>query len=329
MRANRITVSAVGVGGADRALLAKIAEHGEGKLYMTENAAELPRIFTRETQEVQKSSLVEATVRALVAKRAEVIEGTGVENAPPLHGYVTTKAKDLSELVLVTDRGDPLLARWRVGLGQVVAWTSDVKNRWAVEWLTWPGYSKFFAQLIRTTMRHQEHEAYDLAADIVDGRARVTVDAVDRDDHFVNGLETTLEVVDPRDSKVKRTLPMDQTAAGRYEAELPIDRYGTYILRAVHRRAGALVAESVGAVSLPYPAEYLRTTPDEEVLRQVGVVTGGQASPKPEDLQNRQGDTITYHRDLWPLVLLALACAFLVDLYLRRVRLFGYRAMKF
>jgi len=330
MRANRITVSSVGVGGgADRQLLAQIAEHGEGKLYMTENASELPRIFTRETQEVQKSSLVEASVKALVAKRAELIEGTGVENAPPLHGYVSTKAKDLSELVLVTDRGDPLLARWRVGLGQVVAWTSDVKNRWAVEWLTWPGYSKFFAQLVRTTMRHQEHEAYDLAADIVDGRARVTVDAVDRDDRFVNGLDTTLEVVDPRDSKVKRTLPMDQTAAGRYEAELPIDRYGTFILRAVHKRAGAVVAESVGAVSLPYPAEYLRTTPDEEVLRQVGVVTGGLASPKPEELQNRQGDTITYHRDLWPLVLLALACAFLVDLYLRRVRLFGYRAMKF
>jgi len=330
MRANRITVSAVGVGGgADRQLLAQIAEHGEGKLYMTENAAELPRIFTRETQEVQKSSLVEATVRAQVAKRVELIEGTGVENAPPLRGYVTTKPKDLSEIVLVTDRGDPLLARWRLGLGQVVAWTSDVKNRWAVEWLTWPGYAKFFAQLVRTTMRHQEHEAYDLAADIVDGRARVSVDAVDRDDRFVNGLETTLEVVDPRDAKVKRTLPMDQTAAGRYEAELPIDRYGTYILRAVHRRSGAVVAESVGAVSLPYPAEYLRTTPDEEALRQVGVVTAGRAGPRPDELAESQGETITYHRDLWPFVLLGVAGLFLVDLYLRRVRLFGYRPMKF
>ena len=97
----------------------------------------------------------------------------------------------------------------------------------------------------------------------------------------------------------------------------------------MHRRAGAVVAESVGAVSLPYPAEYLRTTPDEEVLRQVGVVTGGLASPRPDELQLRQGDHITYHRDLWPLVLLGLAGAFLVDLYLRRVRLFGYRAMKF
>src|SRR5262249_36433295 len=177
------------------------------------------------------------------------------------HGYVTTKPKDLSELVLVTERGDPLLARWRVGLGQVVAWTSDVKNRWLTEWLTWPGYGKFFAQLVRTTMRHQEHESYDLGAEIAHGRAHVVVAAVNRDDRFVNELDTTLEVIDPRDSKVKRTLPMDQSAAGRYEADFPIDRYGTYILRAVHRRGGQVVAESMGAVSLPNPAEYLRTTP--------------------------------------------------------------------
>jgi uncharacterized membrane protein len=329
MRANRITVSSVGIGDADRTLLALIAEHGEGKLYMTENAQDLPKIFMKETEEVQKSSLVEELVHAKVAKAVEMIEGTGVDNAPPLHGYVTTKPKDMSEVVLVTDRGDPLLARWRVGLGQVVAWTSDVKNRWAVEWLSWPGYAKFFAQMIRTTMRHQEHESYDLGAEIEGGRARVVVDAVNRDDRFVNELDTTLEVVDPRDSKVKRTIGMEQTAAGRYEADFPVDRYGTYILRAVHRRAGQVVAESVGAVSLPYPAEYLRSTPDVEALRQVGVVTGGVASPRPEDAWATLGEHIDYHRDLWPFVLLGVACAFMIDLYLRRVRIFGYRAMKF
>jgi uncharacterized membrane protein len=329
MRANRITVSSVGIGDADRTLLALITEHGEGKLYMTENAQELPKIFMKETEEVQRSSLVEEVVHAQIAKRVELIEGTGVENAPPLRGYVTTKPKDLSEIVLVTERGDPLLARWRVGLGQVVAWTSDVKNRWLTDWLAWPGYGKFFAQLIRTTMRHQEHESYDLGAEIVDGRAHVVVDAVNRDDRFVNELDTTLEVVDPRDSKVKRTLPMAQSAAGRYEADFPIDRYGTYILRAVHRRGGQLVAESMGAVSLPYPAEYLRTTPDIETLRQAGVVTGGVAAPTPAAAWSTLGEHITYHRELWPLVLLGIAGAFLIDIYLRRVRLFGYRAMKF
>jgi uncharacterized membrane protein len=328
MRANRITVSSVGIGDADRTLLALIAEHGEGKLYMTENAQELPKIFTKETEEVQKSSLVEEVTHAVVAKRVEMIEGTGVDSAPPVRGYVTTKARDGSETILVSDRGDPLLVRWRMGLGQVVAWTSDVKNRWLVDWLAWPGYGKFFAQLVRTTMRHQEHESYDLAATIEDGRARVVVDAVGKDDRFVNDLDTKLEVVDPRDEKVKRTVPMEQRAAGRYEADFAVDRYGTYILRAVHSRAGRVVAQSLGAVSLPYPAEYLRTTPDVEALRQVGVVTGGVARPRPADTFANLGEHIPYHRELWPLVLLGVAAAFLIDVYLRRVRLFGYRAHK-
>jgi len=211
----------------------------------------------------------------------------------------------------------------------VVAWTKSNNNRWASEWLTWPGYSKLWAQIVRSTMRHKEHEAYDLRAEVVDGRARVAVDAIDRDDRFVNGLDTTLEVIDPRDSKVKRSLPMDQTAAGRYEADLPIDRYGTFVLKAVHRREGRTVAESLGAVSLPYPAEYLRSTPDPEPLRQIGVVTGGAASPEPADVIKTAGENIRYHRDLWPMVLLAVACAFMLDLYLRRLRLFGYRPMKF
>ncbi len=329
MRANKITVSTVGINVQDDTVLRMIAERGEGKMYKTEDAADLPKIFTKETQEVQKSSLVEDSVTAHVVKSVEMIEGTGVDSAPHLHGYVATKAKDLSEVILVSDRGEPLLARWRVGLGQVVAWTSDVKNRWAAEWLTWPGYSKLWSQIVRATMRHQEHESYDLTAEVVDGRARVVVDAIDRDDRFVNGMDTTLEVVDPRDSQVKRTIAMDQTAAGRYEADFAIDRYGTYILRAKHRRDRNVVAESLGAVALSYPAEYLRSTPDEEPLRQAGVITGGLAQPKPADLFQTMGESIKYHRDLWPFVLLGLAGLFILDVYLRRVRLFGYRAMKF
>ena len=143
-------------------------------------------------------------------------------------------------------------------------------------------------------------------------------------------MDTTLEIVDPRDAKVKRSLPMDQTAAGRYEAEFPVDRYGAYLLKAVHKRDGRVVAESLGAVALPYPAEYLRATPDPEPLRQAALVTGGMASPTPQQLFARTaGEKIETHRDLWPYVLLAVACLFLVDLYLRRVRLFGYRPLRF
>jgi hypothetical protein len=75
----------------------------------------------------------------------------------PLRGYVSTKAKPLAEVILVSPLGEPLLARWRQGLGQAVAFTSDAKNRWAVDWLRWPGYAKFlgaagFARRCATTV---------------------------------------------------------------------------------------------------------------------------------------------------------------------------------
>jgi hypothetical protein len=41
------------------------------------------------------------------------------------------------------------------------------------------------------------------------------------------------------------------------------------------------------------------------------------------------GEKRTYVKDLWPYVLAAVALAFVIDVFLRRVRLFGYRAIKF
>jgi Ca-activated chloride channel homolog len=329
MRASRITVSAVGIGAADRNLLNLIADGGGGRLYMTDDLGALPRIFMKETTEAQKSALVEDAVTVHVAKRVEMIEGTGVESAPPLRGYVSTKPKPTGEVVLISDLGEPILARWRLGLGTSVAWTSDVKNRWSVDWIRWSGYPKFWGQLVRTSMRRKVHESYDLFATVEDGRAQVVVDAIDVNDEFVNELDTTLEIIDPRDSKVKQSLPMVQTAAGRYTADFPIDRYGSYMLKAVHKRAGSVVAESLGAVALPYPAEYLRTTPDEAPLRHAALISGGTNQPAAPAIWNPGTESISYTEDLWPWVLLAVAITLLLDLYLKRLRLFGYRTIRF
>lgn len=329
MRAARITVSAVGIGDADRNLLNMIADNGDGRLYMTDNLSDLPRIFLKETTEAQKSALVEDLVKAHVVKRVEAIEGTGVENAPALHGYVSTKPKPRSEVILISDLGEPILARWRVGTGTSVAWTSDVKNRWSVEWIRWGGYPKFWAQVIRTSMRRKVFDSYDMYASVEDGVAKIMVDAVDTGDKFVNDLETTLEIVDPRTSKVARSIPMDQSAAGRYEANFDVDRYGSYMLRAVHKRDGKTVAESTGAVALPYPAEYLKSTPDERPLRHAAMVTGGLDQPEPDRIWDPGDEDIVYTQDLWPWVLFFVACLIVADIYMKRVRMFGYRTIKF
>ena len=329
MHASRITVSCVGVQGADRGLLTMISEAGEGRLYMVDDIGSLPKIFMQETQEAQKSQLVEDLIHVRVAKRVEAIEGTNVENAPPLHGYVSTKPKPTSETILISDLGEPILARWRYGAGTTVAWTSDVKNRWSVDWIRWNGYPKFWAQVIRSTMRRKVYDSYDLYAKVADGRADVTVDAIDSGDHFVNELDTELQVIDPASNKVIEKLPMPQTAAGRYTADFKIQKYGSYLLKAVHKRDGKTVAESTGAVALSYPLEYLRTTPDLDPLRHAARVSGGHDQATPEQVWNNEGEKVSYTQDLWPYALLAVVALFLLDLYAKRVRLFGYRTIKF
>jgi len=329
MRQARITVSCVGVQGADRNMLAMIADAGEGRLYMVEDIGSLPRIFMKETQEAQKSQLVEDLIHVRVAKKVEAIEGTNVEAAPALHGYVTTKPKPTSETILISDLGEPILARWRYGAGTSVAWTSDVKNRWSVDWLRWAGYPKFWAQVVRSSMRRKVYDSYDLTAKVADGRAQVTVDAIDTGDKFVNELETSLEVIDPATNKTVETVAMAQTAAGRYTADFKIQKYGSYMLKAVHKRNGQIVAESLGAVALSYPLEYLRTTPNLESMKHAAAVSGGHDNATPTQMWDPEHEEVSYTQDLWPWILLGVVLLFVLDLYAKRVRLFGYRTIKF
>ncbi len=329
MRSSRITVSAVGVQGSDKQLLQSITENGNGRLYMVEDIGALPKIFMKETQEAQKSQLVEDLIRVRIAKKVEAIEGTSVETAPPLHGYVTTKPKPTAETILISDLGEPILARWRYGAGTSVAWTSDVKNRWSVDWIRWGGYPKFWAQVVRSSMRRKVYDSYDLYAKVADGRAQVTVDAIDSSDKFVNELDTELQVIDPATNKVTETLPMSQTAAGRYTADFKIQKYGSYLLKAVHKRGGQTVAESLGSVALSYPLEYLRSSADTEPLEHAAQVSGGHAQAKPAQVWDAAGEKVPYTQDLWPYALLAVAILFILDLYTKRVRLFGYRTIKF
>lgn len=324
MAEHKITISAVGVGAeADKTLLTMIAERGGGRFYYTQSAQNIPKIFTKETTEVARNALVEEQVGVHVGKRAELLDGVGIESAPPLRGYVSTKPKPLSDVILVSDLGEPILARWRVGLGQTAAFTSDVKNRWAVNWLKWPGYGKLWAHLTRSTMRHATSgsgRSYEMGVDVDPPRAHVTVDAIGADDKFVSGLATTLSVIDPEHPGDKREVTMPETAPGRYEGDFTLGRYGAFLLRATHKQNGQTVAESTGALSLPYPREYLALPPDDALLARVASLTGGRVSPAPAQLFDAQGERITYHRELWPLCLWLAALLLLLDVAARRVR---------
>ena len=347
MVASKITVSTVGVGsGADQTLLTAIAEHGNGRFYYTQDANSIPKIFTKETTQVARSALIEERVRPQVQKYVELLDGVGIEGAPPLRGYVATKPKPLAEVILVSPQGEPLLVRWRQGLGQAVAFTSDVKNRWAVDWLRWPGYAKFWAQLVRSTMRHDARargQGYELQAVSTPPYVKVRVDAVASDDRFISSLDTQLEVIAPTaglpglpggKGEVVLRAPMQITAPGRYEAELRLPRTGAFLLRAIHRSkaaqpgaVGPVVAESWGTLALSYPREYLALPPDLELLGRVAAVSQGARYASAAAALDPGDEKIRYLRALWAWLCGAAIGLLLLDVLLRRVRMFGYRPL--
>jgi hypothetical protein len=332
MYAEGITVSLVGLGtDTNRSLLTHLATLGGGRAYFTTDPHNIPRIFMRETSYVARSNVVEEYFQPSVAEPADFLRGIDIARAPFLHGYVATRAKPApAQVTLVSDLGEPILARWRVGLGWALAWTSDVKNRWSVEWLRWPGYSRFWAQLVREHMRQRRRQTLDMTAEVHDGRVRVVVDAIGGDDEFLNGLESRVHVegpmgADTTETRVSADYELRQTAPGRYEARFPLEQYGSFVLTAVHERDGRTVAESSARLSNPYPREYSALEPDVALLERAAALTGGSVDPSLDQLFDPMGEHIEHHEELWPRLLLAALMLFLVDLLLRRVRLFDRR----
>jgi len=283
---------------------------------------------------VSRSAAVEEYFQPRVVAPADFLRGIDVASAPYLHGYVATKMKPPpAQEILESELSEPILARWHVGLGWSVAWTSDVKNLWAVEWLRWPGWGQFWGQLVREHMRQKRRQQLDMRAEIdtATGHVKASIDAVGADDRFQNGLDGKLTVVGPQPGGETRSLPMRQTAPGRYEADFPLDRYGSFLLHASLEKAvedaqgnsrSASVAESFGHVTNPYPREYLALAPDTATLQRAAEVTGGKLDADARAVFDPMGESVAYHEDLWPRFVAAAIALYLLDLLVRRVRLF-------
>jgi hypothetical protein len=266
-----------------------------------------------------------------------------LSSAPPLLGYVAARAHPGAELLLASDRGEPILARWRVGIGQVAAWTSDVKNRWAAELLGWSGGPRLLVQLARATMRARVEAAIEKGGgkrgevgaatstveveDAGDGRLRASVEVLGKDERFVDGLAGFVEVEAPAGEAgagAPRRATLRQTAPGRYEAELesrePGADCGAYLVRSTLADpvSGAVVSTGNASVALPWPREYLGLPTNRALLKEAAALAGGRVDPTPAQIVDHATDGVEARQDLRAPVLLVAVALLLLDVLLRR-----------
>ena len=125
------------------------------------------------------------------------------DELPPISGLVLTSPKEneLVEIPIVspqpTGQVNPVLAHWTYGLGRSVAFTSDAGRRWAKAWPDWSSYAAFWSQVVRWAMRPAEPGNLTLSVRREDGRIKVVVDALDKENQFLNFLQIQGNVLDP------------------------------------------------------------------------------------------------------------------------------------
>lgn len=319
--AEGITISTVAVGaGAQVGLLQAIAAAGGGQSYVTMDPTAITRIFTQDTMTHTGKMIREDAFEPRLVEEHPMLREWIEGDAPPLLGYVKTNRKATSQIPLVTDQGDPLLAHWRFGLGKVTAFTSDCKSRWAALWVDdWPGYSRLWSQILRETARSpqglnmdlnltQEGEEVKIQVDLAeDAGTRRNGARVEAEVFFVaaNALGTSMESI--------RSVALEQEGPGLYESRFRPGDPGVYLVRA---RTGSQIV-SAGHVYNP-SNEVATGQVDEALLRQVCEMTGGTFLESSETPLELSGEDVSRHRELWPSLLLLFLALFLLDLLVRR-----------
>ncbi|MFL5306522.1 MAG: VWA domain-containing protein [Polyangia bacterium] len=325
-----ITISAIGVGdGADQTMLKMIAARGGGRFYQTRDPASIPRIFSRETSDLGDRSVVERPTRPRVEKHIAALAGTAMETAPALGGYVMTRPRAQAETVLAAPDGAPLLARWPVGLGQVVAWTSDLGARWGAGWARWSGFEKLWGQLARAAMRRHPPNHFDIHAARVADSVHLSVDAIGPDDQFLRALQgqlTVVEIAGDGQARPARRLPIPETAPGRYEATLrPEVESGALSFSAAFTAAGAPVADATGRLTLPLAPELMPVPAGDPrgvtALTSAATASNGRVLADASQSLDPRGEGRPTRRPLRRPLLLAAVLLYVADVALRRLRL--------
>jgi Mg-chelatase subunit ChlD len=294
MTAAGMTLSTVGVGDdADSALLSQLAQMGHGRFYPITDPATLPQVFIKEARTLRNVLIQEKPfVPRVQDADSPLIAGLG--SFAPLGGMVMTwpKTSPYLQMPLVNDKGLPVLASWRIGLGQAVAFTSDAAGRWASAWIGSAMFDKFWAQVVRGVIRPQAGTFADARiTPTTPGHARIEVEVVGEQGYFQNFLSATATILPPDPRRPTQNIRLSQTGPGSYEGEFESSHPGAYL--AAVRLQGTDSSSWVSAAYVVDASTELRDLQSNDAAAlQVADRTGGRVLhpfDHPADFFNRAG----------------------------------------
>jgi uncharacterized membrane protein len=315
--AKHVTISTIGVGDyINRDLLDELARKTRGKAHFVENPENIPQIINAEVKSTEDLAIQERPVRAVRVRPVEFTDGVDFTKAPRLRGFVQAEAKDGSEVILRVDEKKPLLVRWRYGLGRVIAFMSDAKSRWAAPWVRWDAFGTLWPQMVRDVSHRDRTIRAGVRPGAQEGEAIVYYDVLaDADNPGGDTLDSAgpPHILVETEGGAPRTLPLEQTAPGHYEARIPADQGGLYHIVSGNSE---LVLPEAG-----FYRESEETRPqavNTALLGEISRVTGGRVHPSIDQLLNNRGAMVRERQPLWSYWLILALFLNFVEVALRK-----------
>lgn len=298
-----VTISTVGLGqDVNRAFLEKVATTAGGRSYFLNEPQGLEQILLKDVLEYTGSTAVEKPLRPIVKVKEEILEGTGIEEAPPLKGYARFEAKPSAETLLSIDpdKKDPLLVRWQYGLGRADVFTSDAKSRWAEAWMAWPGFDRFWINVLRDLLPHSS--AAEALAHYEPATGDLVVDYRLAAGSSEPATMPQIYVLGP--SGFRKPIEIGKVAPGLYRGRVQIGQ-----LRGLFRIRPLVESKLFPEIGLyRQQEELLEYGANRPLLAQISHLTGGRVNPPLDKIFDSGGRTLSTTWQLWP-ALLALAIA--------------------
>ena len=153
-RKANITVSVVGLGtpsDVDAELLRDIAYRGNGRIFFTENAEELPRLFAQDTFVVARSTFMDEPTTVRATGGIVSLTGRGYQIPSPIGGYNLCYLRPDANLAAVTvdEYKAPVVAAWQAGIGRVLCYTGEADGAHTGPIAAWKEIGNFLTSLVR------------------------------------------------------------------------------------------------------------------------------------------------------------------------------------
>jgi hypothetical protein len=245
---------------------------------------------------------------------------------PAVGGFNMARAKDSAVVHARLAGGDePLVATWQCGLGRSAAFMSSPDTAWLDRWKEWEDAAAFFVRLIDSVLpRGRATEGVRVIGEARAGREVVIADATGLARERADKYKLALDAYVYTSAGAKGPFHMTQTEPGIYKAAVTVDEAGVFPVSIVERPlSGEQKAPALsgwGSIFLPFSVELQRVGCDEDKLRALAELTGGELVNLNALHLPRHASAAGEPASLVPCAVLCALVLFFAELLLARLR---------